>query len=105
MNIKQLIATVLTVAAASSAFAQSAPASNVTRAEVTAEYLRARAAGEIAYSEADYDKQALGEALNNGKLTRSQVAAEFKAARKNGQIQQSEADYDVAARVQARNVH
>lgn len=103
MNIKQLIATVLTVAAASSAFAQSAPVSNVTRAEVTAEFLRARAAGEIAYSEADYDKQALG--TSSGNVTRTQVAAEFQAARKNGQIQQSEADYDVAARAQARNVH
>lgn len=91
------IAAVLLALAASSAFAQSTtPATagkQLTRAEVTAEYIRARNAGEIATSEADYPKTPATAASS---VTREQVMNEFYAARKAGQIPQTEADFDIA---------
>lgn len=95
MQAKSLAAVLLAVAA-SSAFAQSAaPAASqqLTRADVTAEYIRARNAGEIATSEADYPKTPATAAST---VTREQVMNEFYAARKAGQIPQTEADFDIA---------
>ena len=95
MQVKSLAAALL-VLAASSAFAQStAPASSKqqTRAEVTAEYIRARNAGEIASSEVDYPKTPAPAASS---VTREQVMNEFYAARKAGEIPQTEADFDIA---------
>lgn len=95
MQAKSLAAVLLAVAA-SSAFAQSAaPAASqqLTRADVTAEYIRARNAGEIATSVADYPKTPATAAST---VTREQVMNEFYAARKAGQIPQTEADFDIA---------
>lgn len=98
MQAKSLIAALFAITTATSAFAQStAPAvaasQQLTRADVTAEYIRARDAGEIATSEADYPKTP---ATAASKVTREQVMAEFYAARQAGQIPQTEADFDVA---------
>ena len=98
MQAKSLIAALFAITTATSAFAQSAaPAAasqQLTRADVTAEYIRARNAGEIATSEADYPKTPAPAAAST--VTREQVMAEFYAARKAGQIPQTEADFDVA---------
>ena len=96
MQAKSLIAALFAITTATSAFAQgAAPAAGqqLTRADVTAEYIRARNAGEIATSVADYPKTP---ATAASKVTREQVMAEFYAARKAGQIPQTEADFDVA---------
>lgn len=94
MQVKSITAALL-VAAASSAFAQSAaPAANtaqLTRADVTAEYIRARNAGEIAASAETYPPTPATAAST---VTREQVLNEFYAARKAGQIPQTEADFD-----------
>ena len=97
MQAKSVIAALFVLATATSAFAQSpAPANGtqLTRADVTAEYIRARNAGEIATSEADYPKTPAPAAAST--VTREQVMAEFYAARKAGQIPQTEADFDIA---------
>ncbi|MEG2962397.1 MAG: DUF4148 domain-containing protein [Janthinobacterium sp.] len=96
MQAKSLIAALFAITTATSAFAQStAPATSqqLTREQVTAEYIRARNAGEIATSEVDYPKTP---ATAASKVTREQVMAEFYAARKAGLIPQTEADFDVA---------
>ena len=97
MQAKSLIAALFAITSATSAFAQStvpaAASQQLTRADVTAEYLRARDAGKIATSEADYPKTP---ATAASKVTREQVMAEFYAARQAGQIPQTEADFDVA---------
>lgn len=97
MQAKSLIAALFAITTATSAFAQSAaPAAasqQLTRADVTAEYIRARNAGEIATSEVDYPKTP---ATAASQVTREQVMAEFYAARKAGLIPQTEADFDVA---------
>ena len=96
MQAKSLIAALFAITTATSAFAQgAAPAAGqqLMRADVTAEYIRARNAGEIATSEVDYPKMP---ATAASKVTREQVMAEFYAARKAGLIPQTEADFDVA---------
>ena len=97
MQAKSLIAALFAITAATSAFAQSAaPATTgqqLSREQVTAEYIRARNAGEIATSEVDYPKTP---ATAASQVTREQVMAEFYAARKAGLIPQTEADFDVA---------
>ncbi|CDG84658.1 DUF4148 domain-containing protein [Janthinobacterium agaricidamnosum] len=90
--ISSITAAVATLAAAGSMLAQSAPSAGLTRAEVIAEFQRARANGDIAYSEADYAKLP----ANTSSVTRQQVMDEFYAARKSGKIAQTEADFDVA---------
>ena len=93
MQAKSLAAVLLAVAA-SSAFAQSAaPAKQLTRADVTAEYIRARNAGEIATSAEAYPATPATAAST---VTREQVMNEFYAARKAGHIPQTEADFDIA---------
>ena len=97
MQARSLIAALFAITTTTSAFAQSAaPATTgqqLTREQVTAEYIRARNAGEIATSEVDYPKTP---ATAASKVTREQVMAEFYAARKAGLIPQTEADFDVA---------
>ncbi|MCA1862842.1 MULTISPECIES: DUF4148 domain-containing protein [Janthinobacterium] len=97
MQAKSLIAALFAITTATSAFAQSAaPAptdKQLTREQVTAEYIRARNAGEIATSEVDYPKTP---ATAASQVTREQVMAEFYAARKAGLIPQTEADFDIA---------
>ena len=97
MQAKSLIAALFAITTATSAFAQSAaPASTgtqLTREQVTAEYIRARNAGEIATSEVDYPKTP---ATAASQVTREQVMAEFYAARKAGLIPQTDADFDIA---------
>ncbi|WP_317203687.1 DUF4148 domain-containing protein [Janthinobacterium sp.] len=88
MNAKQLIAALLTVAASAAAFAQ-APAVGLTRAEVTAELLRARAAGELSTGESDYPKMPPFVST----LSRAQVTAEMVRARAAGEMSSGETDY------------
>ncbi|MET3132169.1 hypothetical protein AAKU55_002439 [Oxalobacteraceae bacterium GrIS 1.11] len=88
MNAKSLIAIVISIAAASSAFAQ-APTSGLSREQVTAELMRARAAGEIPQSDADYGKIA----FTPSTLSRAEVQAELQRARANGELAQGETDY------------
>ncbi|MCL6483066.1 MAG: DUF4148 domain-containing protein, partial [Janthinobacterium lividum] len=93
MQAKSLITALFAITTATSAFAQSAaPAASeqLTRDQVTAEYIRARNAGEIASSEVDYPKTPVAAA---SKVTREQVMAEFYAARKAGLIAQTAADF------------
>ncbi|OBV39199.1 DUF4148 domain-containing protein [Janthinobacterium psychrotolerans] len=96
MQAKSLAAALLALAA-SSAFAQStAPAANkaqLTRTDVTADYIRARNAGDIATSAETYPAPPATAASS---VTREQVMNEFYAARKAGQIPQTEADFDIA---------
>jgi len=98
MQAKSVIAALFVLATATSAFAQSAaPAANgtqLTRADVTAEYIRARNAGEIAATSAAYPVTPAPATAST--VTREQVMAEFYAARKAGQIPQTEADFDIA---------
>ncbi|SFV13566.1 DUF4148 domain-containing protein [Pseudoduganella namucuonensis] len=99
MNAKHLIATVSLVLAAGAALAQPADLnypqysgqqkSGVTREQVKAEVLRARAAGELDFSEANY----LPPQLAKSTLTREQVKAEVIAARASGALDVNETNY------------
>lgn len=83
MNTKQLIALLVTAAAAGSVLAQSAPS-----ADAGAKPGASPAASPAA-------KAPASQAAPAG-LTRAQVIAELIEARKNGLIPETEADYDVA---------
>ncbi len=75
MQAKSLIAALFAITTATSAFAQgAAPAAGqqLTRADVTAEYIRARNAGEIATSEVDYPKTPATAASHGRVLRRPQ---------------------------------
>jgi hypothetical protein len=80
----------------------------VTRAEVRAELLRARAAGELPLSEASFLPYQFASASachneaecdaapqRNSTVTRAQVLAELYRARAAGEIAETEADNDV----------
>lgn len=88
MNVKQLIAAVVTLAAAGSLFAQT-PGAGLTREQVKAELMQARANGEIQQSEADYARFP----VTVSKVTREEVIAELVRARANGEIASGETDY------------
>ena len=101
MNAKHIIASVSLLVAAGAAFA--APAelnfpdlradtSTVSRAEVQAEAIRARNAGELDFTEVNYPPLVAA----TSHLTREQVRAEVYAARANGQLNINEAYADVA---------
>ncbi|MBB5369685.1 MULTISPECIES: DUF4148 domain-containing protein [unclassified Janthinobacterium] len=92
MQAKSVLAALFAITAASSVFAQSAPATK-TVSDSQAQYIQARNAGEIPTSVAAYPQ---APAAAPSKVTREQVMAEFYAARKAGQIPQTEADFDVA---------
>ena len=87
MNIRTLVAA-LSLVAAGGAFAQEATvepqvatASGMTRAEVLAELARARAAGELTVTEADYGRLP----RTPGVASRDAVRAELAAARASGE--------------------
>jgi len=91
MQAKSVLAALFAITAASSVFAQSAPAPK-TVSDSQAQYIQARKAGDIPTSVAAYPQTPAAAS----KVTREQVMAEFYAARKAGQIPQTEADFDVA---------
>jgi hypothetical protein len=118
MNAKYLIAAVFAIAGSTGALAQTA--APLTRAQVTAELLRARAAGEICGNEAECGAAPLratstAAAPNAGSnvsvcyneaecdaaphrdftVTRAQVLAELYRARAAGEIPETEADNDI----------
>lgn len=97
MNIKHIAASVSLLFAAGVALAEPAElnfpkqggaASGVTRAQVQAEVIAARDAGQLYRSEVEYPE------LNQpSTLTRAEVRAEAIAARAAGLLDQSEVDY------------
>lgn len=99
MNAKHIIGTVSLVFAAGAAFAQPADLnypqysgqqqSSLTREQVKAEVLRARAAGELDFNEANYPPQPVAKST----LSREQVKAEVIAARAAGALDLNEANY------------
>jgi hypothetical protein len=122
MNTKSLIALVLALLGPACASAQSAAPAPLTRAEVTAELYRARAAGEICGNEAECDQmparssaavdpRAAAAARNihicqneaecdaaprrTFTVTRAEVQAELYRARAAGEIAETEADNDI----------
>lgn len=82
-SLNALLLTALSVFAVTPAFAGE-PASTLTRADVTAEYLRARAAGELPVTgyETSYTRPASGVS----RLTRAEVQAEYVRARQAGEL-------------------
>jgi hypothetical protein len=100
MNAKHIIASVSLLVAAGAAFA--APQLNVpdvrattptlSRAEVQAEVIRARKAGELDLNETNYPQQV----ASTSQLTREQVRAEVIAARAEGRLETNEAYADGA---------
>ncbi|MFM9917445.1 MAG: DUF4148 domain-containing protein [Rhizobacter sp.] len=78
-----LLLTSLSLLASSAAFAAS-PASTLTRAEVTAEYVRARAAGEVPIT--GYETVYSVKAPAASGLTRAEVQAEYARARQAGEL-------------------
>lgn len=118
MNANYLIAAVFAIAGSTGAIAQTA--APLTRAQVTAELLRARAAGEICGNEAECGaaplrSAATAAAAGAGRniqvcrneaecdaaphrdftVTREQVIAELYRARAAGEIPETEADNDI----------
>jgi hypothetical protein len=93
MNTKSLIAAAALALVGSAAFAQTnyteeamfraAPNSTLTRAEVRAEFLRARAADELPVS-SDVAPVVVAKASQPSGLTRAQVIAELKKAQADG---------------------
>lgn len=99
MNAKQIIASVSLLLAAGAALAEpaelnfpklsTAQKSEVSRAAVQAEVIRARNAGELDLTEVNYPPLA----PSSSTLTRAQVKAEVLAARANGELDLNEATY------------
>ena len=93
MNVKFIIASVSLLIAAGAAFAQG-PSGQLTREQVIAETVAARAAGQL-----DQNEATLNAALFNAPtstLTREEVKARTLAARNAGELDRNEA-YDDAA--------
>ena len=95
MNVKTaLIAAATAALFASPAFAYDsqqdapAPASQLTRADVKAEVIRARAAGELDFTEVNYPREQVATAPGLG---RAQVRAEVLRARAAGELDITEA--------------
>lgn len=96
MNVKTTIAVLLAAAVTVPAFAfdsaniidTASQGSQVTRAEVKAEVLRARAAGELDITEATFPFQLPAE---RSTLTRADVRAEVVRAREAGELDITEA--------------
>ena len=95
----KFFATATLLLATGAAFAQSEPdvftrqaqpqKSTLTREQVKAEVLRARAAGELDFNEYNYPPVQAAQSA----LTREQVKAEVLAARANGELDFNEAQY------------
>lgn len=91
MNTKTIIAaSLLSLLAAGSAFAQTA-SGGLTREQVRAELMRARAAGEIPENEVQLSALPIGKSTST--VTRAQVIAEYYRARANGEIATNDTDY------------
>lgn len=93
MNVKSIIASVSLLVAAGAAFAQ-APSGQLTREQVIAETVAARAAGQL-----DQNEATLNAALFNtptSTLSRDDVKAQALAARNAGELDRNEAYDDVA---------
>ena len=90
MNIKSIIASVSLLAAAGAAFAQG-PSGQLTREQVIAETVAARAAGQLDQNEATFNQSL--QSASTGTLTRAEVKAETLAARNAGELDRNEA-YD-----------
>jgi len=96
----KFFATATLLLATGAAFAQSEPdlfnrqaqqqKSTLTREQVKAEVLRARAAGELEFNEYNYPPLQATASV----LTREQVKAEVLAARANGELDANEAQYN-----------
>lgn len=82
-KLNALLLTALSVFASTTAFAGE-PASTLTRAEVTAEYLRARAAGELPIT--GYETVYTVNKPVASTLTRAEVQAEYVRARQAGEL-------------------
>ena len=93
MNVKSIIASVSLLVAAGAAFAQP-PSGQLTREQVIAETVAARAAGQL-----DQNEATLNAALFNAPtttLSREEVKAQTLAARNAGELDRNEAYDDVA---------
>jgi len=93
MNIKSIIASVSLLVAAGAAFAQ-APAGQLTREQVIAETVAARAAGQLDQNEATLNAALFSTPTST--LTRAEVKAQTVAARNAGELDRNEA-YDDAS--------
>lgn len=100
MNIKSIVVSVSLLFAAGAALAapaelnfpqQGGTPSGLTRAEVHADVIAARDAGELEHSEVDYPGM-----TQPSSLTRAQVRAEVLAARAAGQLDHSDVEYPIA---------
>jgi hypothetical protein len=91
MNMKLIIATILTLTAAGAACAAPDPAT--TRQQVLTELARARAAGELDFNDATYPLPAR-EAPS--RVTRAEVKAELLRARAAGEMDYTDATYPLS---------
>lgn len=87
LKLKALLLTSVSLLAATSALAGNLP-STLTRADVVAEYQRARQAGELLH--ADFGPQHSRVASSERPLTRSEVQAEYLRAKQAGEIQRND---------------
>lgn len=106
MNIKNIVASVSLLFAAGAALAEPADLnfptlggapSSVSRAEVKAEVIAARSAGQL-----DQSEVVIYETAQPSTLTRAEVRAEVIAARAAGLLEHSEVDYPVAYQLPQR---
>jgi len=93
MNVKSIIASVSLLVAAGAAFAQG-PAGQLTREQVIAETVAARAAGQLDQNEATINQSF--PAASTGTRSRADVVAETIAARDAGELDRNEAYDDVS---------
>ncbi|MEV4782175.1 DUF4148 domain-containing protein [Burkholderia sp. LMU1-1-1.1] len=93
MNVKSIIASVSLLVAAGAAFAQ-APSGQLTREQVIAETVAARAAGQLDQNEATINQSFAN--TSAGTLSRDEVKAQTIAARNAGELDRNEAYDDVA---------
>lgn len=92
MNVKSIIASVSLLVAAGTAFAQ-APSGQLTREQVVAETVAARAAGQLDQNEATLNASLFNAPTST--LTREEVKAQTIAARNAGELDRNEAYDDV----------
>ncbi|HWW71115.1 MAG TPA: DUF4148 domain-containing protein [Duganella sp.] len=93
MNVKSIIASVSLLVAAGAAFAQG-PAGQLTREQVIAETVAARAAGQLDQNEATINQSFAS--ASTGTLSRADVKAQTIAAREAGELERNDAYDDVS---------
>jgi hypothetical protein len=93
MNVKSIIASVSLLVAGGAAFAQ-APSGQLTREQVIAETVAARAAGQLDQNEATIAQSFANASTST--LSREDVKAQTIAARNAGELDRNEAYDDVA---------